>query len=411
MSAAPGSAATGSGAIRTAVLVGLCVVAVVALAIGSHAWTTSSGSASTAAIPPQITPTLEPSTIWNVGLIDAKTGWVSILDSSGATWLRITEDGGQTWSEPHSLPGAAPQFIDARHGWTMSREGPPRFTIYRTLDGGSTWASATVTTPNTGGPSGSMPAALHFRDAQRGELFVAASLPAATATSTGQSDAWTCQRYSTTDGGASWSGPSSSPCVNGVVFQDSLFGYASDATSAPILYVTTDGGQTWTAGRLPDATSSHGMMPVHLVERRSDGTLRALSEGDLGALVVASSDSGATWSSVGPTQGLAPMPTPAVALSDDHWLAIGAVATSAGGTNALFSFSDGGLTWLQADAFGDPGDEPLQLDFVSSTDGWVVTSVFDCTAYTGTTMRCPLGKSTLYATSDGGVTWQAISTP
>lgn len=137
--------------------------------------------------------------------------------------LRVTSDGGQTWSRVVVFSGTTNlQFVSPLVGYFTSNGG-----VTKTTDGGQTF---TVITPASGVNYNKV----YFADTQNG--WVGSS------TSTGPN------LFRTQDGGITWTpvsvlGPTSSfyPAVNKIAFADPLHGLVNN-------YVTSDGGQTWTAG-------------------------------------------------------------------------------------------------------------------------------------------------------------------
>jgi photosystem II stability/assembly factor-like uncharacterized protein len=359
--------------------------------------------------------------IEEMGRFDANTGWVEInaLDPDGtgrsSSYVRWTGDGGKTWSErrPVPLPDMEPdavQFVDASHGWSSSYDGKTqKTTLWRTSDGGLTWQGSPIPL-DAPSESGFFERSVHFRDPVNGEAFefraAGAGLNAA-----GEplfSD-WACEQFSTSDGGVTWSAPRQITCMTGIRFVDGMLGYAYDYFGKPVLYVTLDGGQTWTTGTLPaDAQGSKYQIPM-LLERRSDGTLRALVSGakddgtSVNAIVV-SGDAGRTWAMAGTPStdeatteryGL-PLGVPLTAMDENRWLT--APLTDDNGTSRFFESSDAGLTWKQVAHSGISG-EVSNFNFLNASDGWAATDTYETTA-------------ALWATTDGGATWTRIlSTP
>ena len=173
-------------------------------------------------------------------------------------------------------------------------------TVWRTSDGGLSWQSSSIPFGRWNA-TGIFQASIHFRDPLHGEAFDIRGPALDTATGRAAPSTagdWVCDQFSTSDGGVTWSAAKPMACMDSMVFTDGLLGYARDWFGAPLLYVTLDGGQTWTAGTLPaDAQGSKYQIPM-LLERRSDGTLRALvswakDDGYVNA-IVASTDDGRT---------------------------------------------------------------------------------------------------------------------
>jgi hypothetical protein len=363
--------------------------------------------------------------IEEIGRIDAKQGWALETDSSGVAFLRVTQDGGATWSEPRKAPPNAfqAQFVDASHGWALTQGFGPATgarsmsaTVWRTSDGGASWQNSAVDVgPLSGDTSETFGSAqFHFRDSLHGELFVvygpADAIGKAAASS---SAAVICDRFSTSDGGATWSEPMAAPCLSGVTFPDASFGYATDALKSQGLYITTDGGQTWASGTLPSsADGSLGSLSPQSLERASDGTLRALinpgNPGQATAFVV-SDDGGKTWTTAGTPEGFPSNSGLVVALGQGHWLAFDNSSGDPSGATAVWGSGDDGLTWAQLEAKG-PAGAALAADFVSPTDGWALTAGDQCIASSSTPQPCMASSFTLSATSDGGATWTQILT-
>ncbi len=114
-------------------------------------------------------------------------------------------------------------------------------------------------------------------------------------------------------------------------------------------------------------------------------------------------DGGAEWTDVSP-----PDPFPGVpdeygtALDflnqDTGWLAV-EVGQGSTATIAVARTTDVGSTW-QVDTFATPNPGGLYLDFTSPEDGWLLAM---------STPAAGLMSKVLYATSDGGRTWQQAS--
>lgn len=274
----------------------------------------------------------------------------------------MTNDGGATWTEgqPFTVLLETAQdpsvtsdldFVDANHGWFFDAQelsvGAPIF-ILKTVDGGMHW-SQVETTPATGTalhgalPVGCAPYGMTFLNDTTG--WVSGECGNATLLEV------------THDGGADWS-PQPIDCQK-CAFYPPVFTSPLDGDvwgGGDDLYVTTDGGQTWSAraqtpGNWPDfVDSEHGV------------TLGLTS--NVNSLVV------------------------------------------------LWTTSDGGASWEQAPNGAINGNGPFQssqLDFVTPSLGWVVSlDIHGEPLLQGGQTPFPTLPPELWQTTDGGVTWTQV---
>jgi hypothetical protein len=371
--------------------------------------------------------------ITSLGRIDANVAWVVSSDQSSGT-LRITQDGGGTWSEPRAMPGYGDvQFIDASHGWVVEQlfDGAAQTTgqvvVFRTDDGGVNWLKGAIDVGNapaaSGGSMGST--RLHFRDALNGVLLESWVTYSSDGRAAPSASGAICEEFATSDGGATWSAPKATACMMSATFVDAGLGYAADPSLSPVLYVTEDGGRTWVSGDLPTpaGVGSNSQVFVDLMERRADGSLRAVVAwmgGSEPMVSVVSADGGRTWSISGKVS-LATNSYRLVALSEGHWLALSA-AVSLGSTAENASgmvTEDAGVTWKPIAAAGLPSMFTT-LDFASATDGWAAAGTLACDSSVAVPSSglgdsaksaCALGPQAIYATTDGGATWKVIFAP
>ncbi len=372
-------------------------------------------------------------TIASVGRVDARVGWVVVSQPDGSNDLRFTQDGGATWTDPRSMPsGGDVQFLDADHGWILNSEMMGGSTntfsvvVLRTADGGRTWekpAGTDLGTIQGDSQKTYALASMHFRDALHGELFVSlgsSSDGPAAERSASPAGAPVCEQLSTSDGGATWSQPKSAPCMMNTSFTDATLGYGSDLQGAPVIHLTVDGGQTWIDANLPLPAGTSGVGSsgtlAQLLERRADGTLRALVSSMISVptvtTVVVSSDGGKTWTAAGDAQGLNGPAYSVASLGEGHWLALGqnfSSGTTPFTLDARVS-EDGGVTWRSIAAQGLP-PYTTAPHFVGATDGWVTAADPTCDGSSTDKTGCSLGIWSVYGTTDGGSTWQPIFTP
>jgi hypothetical protein len=153
------------------------------------------------------------------------------------------------------------------------------------------------------------------------------------------------------------------------------------------LLATADGGATWQE-ITPEAASQQPILDVKFVDAQR-GWL--VSEADGGLTVFSTQDAGLTWKpgrvETGPIS--APVGGASLEFIDESngWLAVRLQSGSSFSLGLLFATQDGGLTW-------QPRSLPLgeEATFRDALHGW--------------TAGGPDGAQ-LYATQDGGFTWQA----
>ncbi|HLW47727.1 MAG TPA: hypothetical protein VKW09_08165 [bacterium] len=262
------------------------------------------------------------------------TAW---LESST---LLQTSDAGRTWRSLGPLPmfrargnGAlfpvrgALDFIDERNGWRMmsaGTAGSEEVDIHRTADGGATWVQVARATPadeSSGLPFGGNKSGITFLSATAG--WVTGYQPGCGhtylfATRDG-GHTWRRQRLPLPARVKRWNGSTTSPMFftarDGVLPVSLSYSvgneYCEDGKTVVVIYVTRDGGATWTATTPVDG---HGA-PV--------------------------------WSFVDLAHG---------------WIA---------GAGVLYRTADGGRRWTALPLPADFADIH-QLDFVSPQVGWAV---------------------------------------
>jgi len=278
-----------------------------------------------------------------VSFVDADTAraLTAIIPANGEAGSSVihswaTDDGGVTWVNAGSFSGLALQyepngtldFVDRDHGWFsvtgLAAAGSSAIYVYRTVDGGKHWSEVDATSV--------VPA------------------PGRTQLPSG------CDK-------------------NPVSFINTATGWATAACNggSAFLYVTHDGGVTWRAQSLGITPSDYGytLDPPQFVSG-SVGFMAGyvgLPPGPHATLYV-TSNGGATWTPRS-TPDYFPEASDFID-AEDGWLLLNNPG-SATGAGSLWVTHNAGRTWtnLQATASLDG----LSLEFVTPQIGWAFTSI------------------------------------
>jgi hypothetical protein len=349
---------------------------------------------------------------WAGGL----TGIISVADVG----MRITHDGGVTWSALASAPAHPTDpdfdFLDATHGFVSSVDVGATNTsvsVYRTSDGARTWQVAQVTAPPTEA-GWQVDASSHFSDASHGIVLVTRF----------QSDTLQtqeCQLFTTDDGGAGWTGKGAGPCLGVFTWPNwstLQTGFISSPTDPSSVITTVDGGRTWLASELPDASSGWRVVPQLLIVDRP-GQLRLLASmtpttngqyTPRTPAVYSSSDGGATWtkeyeigSIADATRNILGLSVYSVsALGPDRWLAL---QQGSGIENAdrLVQTLDAGRTWSVMPSSGFTRADGM--GWWDARHGMLQGMQWVCNA---SGSSCGSDHATVFMTNDGGLTWHQV---
>lgn len=284
---------------------------------------------------------------------------VAVVDD---TFHRST-DGGLNWVAGQSADGriALVRLSDdtllatARAG--MAPNGDTR--LFRSVDGGQTWVDlGDVLSPGI--------------DSTRFDFVSPA--PGLVVAANGAGDL-----YRSTDTGASWTRVYASPGPGQSFFASSTLTFADAQTGYfgfgdGLVVATGDGGASWT-----QLTSGAAANLADLA-RFADGGLVAV--GDEGTVLVSAAGA-AHWV-------LRPRPTErdlaAVQVVDDRLLVVDSIGR-------VYQSTDRGLTWTTGGA-NPPGLEARDLQFESTTHGWVIGAGSQ--------------GSALFRTTDGGASWAPL---
>ena len=228
--------------------------------------------------------------------------------------LLRTRDGGATWSQVATVPAGllGPiEFSDAANGYAVGTTQPiapivpDRDALFATHDGGQTWSQATIPVPAGFG-------AVTSADVNRLPVITGPESAVALVGLTSATKSAT-EALVTTDAGRTWAISASLPADESAIpFAVLSTGrwvaaFAPDGVSMPTLMESLDGWRTWspvgavgipTNGAIHSFTwadSSHGWA---LVDTYSD----ASQPEDVPGQLYATSDGGATWSDITPSQ-------------------------------------------------------------------------------------------------------------
>lgn len=335
-----------------------------------------------------------------IGLLSDQKGW----EVSGQS-LNITSNGGRTWHDitPANSQGncCAVFFLDQTQGWAGGAwsMGSPTLKIFRTADGGATWSK--VGEP---GPTSSAPCCptLDFIDANHGWLIYNDSQAFAVGVG------FTGKLMQTSDGGAHWTALPDLPAVAAQrpFFADSSVHFIDSHTGWYVgwndqitqhLYITHDGGQSWSEQNVPipaseGAQSKYLAVPSFLSPTR--GVL-PITLADGRVLVDVSNDGGSTWrldpamSVVFPKNGRQPA---SIGMAAPTFVGNGVIALVVGADLEL-NTGNGWTTITPAGAAGNIYD----VQFANARVGWALIP-HQC-------QICAYTQYELKKTTDGGRTW------
>ena len=326
-----------------------------------------------------------------IAMIDPMNGW-------GTREERVfhTTDGGSQWEDvtPDQMSDSniqvSPYFFGADTAWVLTNvEGSDSGILYATSNGGRTWISRTAPFGNA-----------QFQRLDSANAFALVGRGVAAGSTA-------VDLYTSIDDGLTWRlvhhvNPDQ-PDLHGIPFSGSKSGFTflDDTTGwitgyvpingATYLYVTHDGGVTWSPQLLPlpeiaqDAQISLermifynamlGMMPARLSTFENDNSQNYW-------LFFRTVDGGNTWVFTTPlkTEGVFSAP------------ASGEIIVWSG--TGLEKSSDGGNTWVLLAANGLDGASPTMMQFINPEIGWLISRQGDILQ--------------LYQTLDGGQNWSLL---
>ncbi len=334
----------------------------------------SAGSSSTTA--PVNTVPAKQLQFTNIRMVSTSIGWS--LTHSG---VYKTVDGGRNWynAGPSNtqIKNPSGEFLNVNDAWivliTPNNGNANAFQVIRTVDGGRNWqTSSTVAAPGVQDyPGGPM-----FINSQDGWIEVVTNGgPGAGSESVAI--------FRTTDGGMSWTkvADTTKPgsdlpnggFKSGISFKDTQNGWATgrDASSAPWLYVTHDGGVSWKKQALPgawtnDANASLLTTPPVFFGNKGVLPVSVSLPNGAGTAIYTTSDGGETWTA---PQGLTAF---TIDSTNDIYVTdqTHAWAINSKDKQLYMTSSINWQTW-KSPAVTSPY-KFVQLSFVDATNGWAI---------------------------------------
>jgi photosystem II stability/assembly factor-like uncharacterized protein len=277
----------------------------------------------------QITGTTQPLT--DIQFADASRGWAA---GYGGVLL-TTANGGATWTLRAS---GTTQNLRSLHfpNDTVGYAAGDNSTVLKTTNGGATWV------PLPTGSAGYDFYAVVFATAQKGWVAGSSGLVLAT-----------------TDGGANWVpqiGPSGSSRFRALALADSLKVWT---VYDPALRYTVDGGASWTGVTSTNLWTGSDLQAAQFISPQKGWAV--------GAKVYKTADGGSNWTRHDISMGSTYKANGVFFMNDS----IGWIVTESGG---VFKTSDGGSTWAGLFKGGlSPQTSHLnRVLFTDSSTGWIV---------------------------------------
>lgn len=351
-------------------------------------------AAPTAGVTPTTAPPGPPAQINALWMSDASTGWARTTTQL----ILRTSNGGHNWQDvtppyPARSAGQLPPafaFLNGTTAWVAVSErqqsdGTFPTIVFRTSDAGHSWQEALLPTSQLGVSQ------VQFVNARDG--WVLSSFGG------GAAGSQAADLFHSTDGGQTWSIVSRAPGAfplhgikSGMSWISPTTGWVTGSIAIPntaLLYRTQDAGVSWQQQSLPLPSPLGGLTtqpPVFF--SATEGLLPATFTSSQGQnlVIYTTHDGGATWrlsttlSSAGSVWDFLTM--------QQGW-AVGANGTT------LDETSDGGLHWTSMTP-GTHFQHISQLDFVSTHEGWAISTATAATP-------------ALLQTTDGGQTWVQVS--
>ncbi len=322
--------------------------------------------------------------VGDMHLLSASSGWVW----RGSHILR-TSTAGQIWTDitpplrANQVVGGV-YFLDAEHGWvvlqTLDTIDLPTVSVAATADGGKSWSVVSVAEEARPQYSGG---SLSFVDERRGWMLM--DIQGNSALSSGN-------LFVTDDGGTTWSALPQAPVAGKIQFFPAATGWLVGGVHEDELYRTRDGGSTWARNvmvlpkRVQPYTivggdgKTYSMHPTYMgpyFSTEQDGILAVsvpVSERNGPLLTYTTQDRGDTWQlrKVDSDTSISTMYAP-LAFFDSTYIQLG----SPGGTaSGILAFRSDYSATAQAISTRLPNKHSVvkKADFLDALHGWLLMS-------------------------------------
>ena len=337
-------------------------------------------------------------------LIDETSGW--ILSDESLFW---TSDMGETWSEigPPIPAGAVVQaleFLHADTAWVLwsraEADGSASFELAQTADHGISWEVHSLPLFQPGEvASFSEKAEMGWLDEQNGWISIKQATGSNFSVGT---------LFVTSDGGTTWS-RTVLPIADRVYFSDPEIGWAVGGPAGDQIVETRDGGNTWQAIAV-DQMLADSLVTAYLpLYADGQGMLVTAQAGSRNSLNIYTLDvPSAEWSLM--DQAIFDVQPGIVGLSildSQNFLAV------IPGSRIIVRMRDGELDVI--DNRDGRSASIVELDMVSLDIGWGKSVEATCVSAPvrkdqAVSVSCS-SKTSLLRTVDGGATWQTVDLP
>lgn len=388
--------------------------------------------------------------------VSAQVAWVNLNSPDGGNVIARTVDGGRTWHRELSTTGlrVSPraQFFNDRAavviGEPVATSNTQRFlTIWRTSDGGAGWQEYHLVLDPIA-PGNLVVDSSYFLDSQRGWILLQALYMCGGCLVQDNS----ARVLQTTDGGAHWSQAVTIPYQaaglwSGIKFITPETGFVS--TTVGPLYVTHDGGKTWTMIRLPEpgvqdrfvgavqepvtflsekssliAIDRIEQVKVPCLDKSGHNVPLATNEPPycqnpnsanhtIARYVLSSDDGGLTWAQLAEIPVSAEQPSrnpqpPVNFIDGNRWVVVG--------SRGVLETTNGGASWSTQRSIPLPAGWFVSgSQFTDTSRGWITLSdTEDAASRAAQKNTWPSGSASnfaMLATFDGGATWHQVSLP